>query len=342
MMKLAKLRFMIRLLASSLAIGLLAVCAAARPPQAANKETDKSKKTKPVMIKHEYAEVNGVRLHYATAGKGKLIMFVHGFPEFWYEWKDQLAEFGQNFHAVAPDMRGYNLSSKPAEVEKYQVKYMVEDLRALAEHLGYKKFILVAHDWGGAIAWAFAMTHPDYLEKLVIINAPHPGVFQRELRDNPAQQKASSYMTMFRSPQAEQILSANNYATLVQIVLGEGLKQGYFTEEDRKAYIEAWSQPGALTGGLNYYRAARVGPPAGEDDKEPRSFATDISSFNVKVPTLVIWGEKDVALLTGNLEGLDKFVPDLTIKRIPDGSHWVVHEKPALINQYIHEFIKRK
>jgi pimeloyl-ACP methyl ester carboxylesterase len=267
-------------------------------------------------------------------------MFVHGFPEFWYEWKDQLAEFGKDYKAVAPDMRGYNLSSKLADVDQYQVKYLIEDLRALAEKLGHKKFILVAHDWGGAIAWAFAMAHPEYLEKLVIINAPHPGVFARELRDNPEQQKASRYMLMFRSPQAEATLSANNYALLVQAVLGEGLKTGAFTEEDKKAYIEAWSQPGALTGGLNYYRAARIGPPAGEGDKSGTSFAQDMASLTVKVPTLVIWGEKDVALLAGNLEGLDKFVPALTIKRIPDGTHWVIHEKPSLINSYIREFIK--
>src|SRR5712692_6158332 len=263
------------------------------------------------MLKDEYVKVNGVRIHYVTAGRGPLILFLHGFPEFWYEWKNQLAEFGHDYQAVAPDMRGYNLSSKPAEVEQYQVKYLVEDLRALAEKLGHKKFILVAHDWGGAVSWAFAIAHPDYLEKLVIINAPHPGVFQRELRENPAQQKASQYMLMFRSAQAEQILSANNYAALVQVVLGEGLKTGVFTEEDKKAYIEAWSQPGALTGGLNYYRAARVGPPAG-GDKDAANFASGLPSLEVKVPTLVIWGEKDTALLTGNLEGLDKFVPHLT------------------------------
>jgi pimeloyl-ACP methyl ester carboxylesterase len=303
---------------------------------------DKKKEGKPAMITHEYADVNGVRLHYAKAGKGKLVMFVHGFPEFWYEWKNQLMEFGQDYLAVAPDMRGYNLSSKPAELEKYQVKYMIEDLRALAEKLGHKKFTLVAHDWGGAIAWAFAIAHPDYLDKLVIVNAPHPGVFARELRENPAQQKASQYMLFFRSPQAEAQLSANNYAQLVQIVLGPGLKSGVFNEEDKKAYIEAWSQPGALTGGLNYYRAAGIGPPSGEGDKEGTSFARDMASLTVKVPTLVIWGEKDTALLTGNLEGLDKFVPSLTIKRIPDGSHWVIHEKPELVNGYIRDFVKGK
>jgi pimeloyl-ACP methyl ester carboxylesterase len=123
--------------------------------------------------------------------------------------------------------------------------------------------------------------------------------------------------------------------------LGEGLKKGFFTEEDKKAYIEAWSQPGALTGGLNYYRAARVGPPSGES-RETTNFAAQLPSMVVKVPTLVIWGEKDTALLTGNLVGLDRYVPDLTIKRIADGTHWVIHEQPELINGYIREFITRK
>lgn len=289
------------------------------------------------MFEHKYAELGTVRLHYVTAGTGRLIMFVHGFPEFWYEWKNQLAEFGRDCQAVALDMRGYNLSSKPAEVEQYRVKYLVEDLRLLAEHLGHRRFTLVAHDWGGAVAWAFAMRHPDYLEKLVIINATHPIVFERELSHNPAQQKASQYVLVNRSPDAERILSENNYAALVHSVLDQGLKEGYFTEDDHRAYIEAWSQPGALTGGLNYYRAAQLGAFTGE--KPSARLDADPSSLVVKVPTLVIWGEKDRYLLAGNLDGLDKYVSDLTVKRVPDGSHWVVHEKPALINGYIRDFI---
>jgi len=294
------------------------------------------------MLKDHYAEVNGVRLHYVSAGKGPLIIFLHGFPEFWYEWKNQLADFGKDHLAVAPDMRGYNLSAKPSGVEQYQMKYLVEDIRALADHLKHKKFILVGHDWGGAVAWSFAIAHPEYVEKLVIVNAPHPGVFMRLLRDNPEQQKASQYMLMFRSDKAEETLSANNYGMLVNVVLGQGLKSGVFTEDDKKKYIDAWSQPGALTGGLNYYRAARVGPPApGAGDGGSGNFAVDPAQLMVKVPTLVIWGEKDTALLTGNLEGLDQFVPDLTIKRIPEGSHWVVHEKAAEVDGYIRDFISK-
>ena len=275
-------------------------------------------------IKHEFAYVNGVRLHYATTGSGKLILFAHGFPEFWYAWKNQLAEFGNDYKAVALDMRGYNLSSKPAQVDQYKVAVLVEDFRAVAEKLGYRKFILVGHDWGGGIAWAFAIHHPEYLEKLIIINAPHPAVFVRELRDNPLQQKASAYMHRFRAPGAEEALSANQYAALVQVVMGEGLKKGLFSEQDRSAYIEAWSQPGALTGGLNYYRAARIGP----------------ADLVVRVPTLVIWGEQDPYLLTGNLDGLNEYVPDLTVRRVSDATHWVVHEKPALVNALIRDFIR--
>jgi pimeloyl-ACP methyl ester carboxylesterase len=289
------------------------------------------------MFEHKYADVNNIRLHYVTGGKGKLMMFLHGFPEFWYAWKNQLVEFGRHYEVVAPDMRGYNLSSKPADVAQYRIRYLIEDVRALAEHLGYKKFILVAHDWGGGVAWPFAMRHPEYLEKLIIINAVHPITFMRELRDNPAQQKASQYILVYRTPKAEEILSRNNYALPASNLLEDGLKQGYFTEEDKKAYIEAWSQPGALTGGLNYYRAAHLGSFTGESDD---SLSADPSLFMVRVPTLVIWGEKDRWLLTGNLEGLEKYVPNLIIKRIPDGSHWVIHEKPALVNSYIREFIE--
>jgi pimeloyl-ACP methyl ester carboxylesterase len=288
------------------------------------------------MFEHRYADVNNIRLHYVTAGKGRLMMFLHGFPEFWYEWKNQLVEFGRDYEAVAPDMRGYNLSSKPSDVAQYRLRYLIEDVRSLSEHLGHSKLILVAHDWGGGVAWPFAMRHPEYVEKLIIINAVHPAIFMRELRDNPAQRKASQYILVHRTPQAEEILARDHYALLVNSLLRDGMEDGYFTEEDKKAYIEAWSQPGALTGGLNYYRAAHLGSFTGESDD---GVSANASLFAVRVPTLVIWGEKDRWLLTGNLEGLEQYVPNLTVKRIPDGSHWVIHEKPALINSYIREFI---
>src|SRR4030095_4746936 len=205
------------------------------------------------------ADVNGQRLHYASEGKGPLMMFVHGFPEFWYAWQGQLAEFGRDHHAVAPDMRGYNLSSKPKDVKDYAVPLLVEDLAALADHLGAKKFTLVAHDWGGAGAGALPLMKPERLERLVIVNAPHPAIFQRLLAGNPDQQKASQYMLMFRSAEAEGMLSTDKVARLRQMVLGERQPGGWATPADTKAYLEAWGQPGALTGGLHFYRAARAG-----------------------------------------------------------------------------------
>ncbi len=288
-----------------------------------------------------YADVNGIRLHYVSVGTGRLVMFVHGFPEFWAEWENQLADIGKDYLAVAPDMRGYNLSSKPADVEKYHVKDLIEDLRALAEYLGYEKFTMVAHDWGGAVAWSFAMRFPEWLEKLIIINSPHPAVFARELLNNPAQQKASGYMLMFRTPEAERILSENNYAGLIQTLFQFGSKCE-MSQEVRSKYIEAWSRPGALTGGLNYYRASPLYPPTSKNDEEKikRIMNLPREMLAVRIPTLVIWGEQDQALLTGNLEGLDEYVADLTIERIPDGSHWVSHEQPELINSLIRDFLQ--
>jgi pimeloyl-ACP methyl ester carboxylesterase len=284
-----------------------------------------------VPLEHAYADVNGVRLHYATAGHGKLILFVHGFPEFWYAWKEQLAEFGQDHQAVAVDMRGYNLSSKPEELAAYLLPTLVEDLRSLADHLGHQRFVLVGHDWGGVVAWAFAMTHPDRLDKLVIINAPHPLIFQRELQQNRAQQEASRYILRFQSPDVEQVLLANDCAVLVEMVLGNDLRNGHITEADRKAYLEAWTRPGALTGGLNYYRANRTGASASSPAFPPRP---------IDVPTLVIWGLRDTALLPGNLDGLDQYVRKLHVERVAEADHWIVHQQPARVNASIRAFLR--
>jgi epoxide hydrolase 4 len=290
-------------------------------------------------MEHQYAVVNGIRMHYVTGGSGKLILFAHGFPEFWYEWRRQLEDFSRDHHAVAPDLRGYNLTEKPLAVDQYRPKHLIEDLRALAEHLGAEKFVLVAHDWGGAVAWGFALAYPELLEKLVIINAPHPGIFARLMHSHPAQQAASQYMRMFCTPEAEEVLSRNGYQALIDIVLTHGLKRGYFDEDDKRAYLDAWSQPGALTGGLNYYRASRLLPPPPGTPPPASELVLDDDALTVHVPTLVIWGERDTALTMANLDGLDRFVPDLTIRRISDANHWVLHQKPDLVNSYIREFI---
>jgi epoxide hydrolase 4 len=287
---------------------------------------------------HHFANVNNQTLHYVTSGEGKLMLFVHGFPEFWYEWQDQLDEFGQDYQAVALDMRGYNLSSKPADVAAYHAKHLIEDLRCLIEYLGHKTCILVAHDWGGAVAWTFAASHPEYVEKLVIINSPHTATFARELTHNPAQQAASQYMLLFRMDKAERVMTENNYARLVAMLQSAGSNGEWLTEDDKQRYLKAWSQPGAVTGGLNYYRASPLFPPSSD---APGASAVQIDPLRVTVrmPTLVIWGDADTALLPSLLHGLEQYVPDLTLKRIPDGSHWVIHEQPELVNEYIRAFL---
>jgi pimeloyl-ACP methyl ester carboxylesterase len=289
-------------------------------------------------IEHHYATLpNGITLHYAACGAGPLLLFVHGFPEFWYEWKDQLLELGNDHRAVAVDMRGYNLSSKPAEVSAYKAKQLIEDLRLFLEHLGAQRCVMVAHDWGGAIAWSFAIAHPERLDKLVIINAPHPAIFSRELRHDPAQQAASAYMNFFRNDKAERVLSENGYARLVRMTLDAWqARGGGASEEDRRAYIDAWSQPGALTGALNWYRASPLHPPQADGSDLPPQL--EAGAFQVVVPTLVIWGDRDEALLIGNLDGLEDVVADLQVVRIPDASHWVVHEKPAEVAALIRKF----
>ena len=279
---------------------------------------------------HRYAEVNGVRLHYVEQGKGPLILFLHGFPEFWYEWKDLLPEFARDHHAVAVDMRGYNLSAMPEAVEQYRVPVVVEDVRALAAKLKARTFVLVGHDWGGVIAWAFAAQHPEMLDKLIIVNAPHPTVFARELAGNPAQQKASVYFNLFNSPQAEKILSQNDFQNL------QSLLKPWASDADRTEYLACWGR--GLTGGLNYYRAARLHSPtdgtAAPDNALP-------AMKPIQTPTLVIWGEKDTALLTGNLNGLEEQVKNLKVNRIPDGTHWVIHEKTPEVIGDMRAFLGR-
>ncbi|MBR9981167.1 MAG: alpha/beta hydrolase [Desulfatitalea sp.] len=291
-------------------------------------------------LQHGYVDLKDVRLHYASRGQGRLMLFLHGFPEFWAAWEAQLSFFGAHFQAVAPDLRGYNLSSKPPAIEQYHIKALTADIAGLADQLGHRTMVLVAHDWGGGVAWAFANRYPDRVEKLIIINSPHPAIFARELLQNPEQRQASGYMNQLREPDAERDLSADHYAFLMQ-ALEAGGSRWQMDDGLRRRYIEAWSQPGALTGGLNYYRVSPLHPAASpEEENVLRQIArAPRDLFAVKVPTLVIWGEEDHALLTGNLEGLEAYVDQLTIRRIPDGTHWVVHEQPDRVNALIAAFV---
>ena len=283
---------------------------------------------------------NGTRLHYASAGTpGRpLLLFAHGFPEFWYEWHAQLAEFGSDYFAVAPDLRGFNLSDMPADVADYKAKFVVDDLRLLAAQLGYEKFTLVAHDWGGAIAWNFAIAFPQLLSKLIIINAPHPYVFMQALKTDPIQIAASEYMNWFRAPDTEQVLSANNFEVMDTLFAGAGQPfPDWYDGDTRRKYHACWSH--GLRGGLNYYRASPLHPPT-ELHPGPLRLQLNPDDFRIHVPTRVIWGESDTALSTVLVDGLDQVIGDLKIERIAEGSHWVIHEQTERVNRLIRAFLQ--
>ena len=281
-------------------------------------------------IKEHTVSVNGISIHYAESGTGRLVIFLHGFPEFWYAWRRQLQAFGRTHHAVAVDMRGYNLSSKPESTNQYKAEEVAKDINALADRFGADKFSIVGHDWGGVIAWRLAGDYPHRVEKLVVINAPHPAIMKRELLHNAKQRRASSYILFLRLPGAADLLSAG-YFKLLRPILDRGLRQGYFEENDVEEYLKAWSQPGAMRGSVSYYKAIDVTSAFGKGG--------EVDERRIMVPTLVIWGERDRYLLPGNLDGLEAYVENLTIRRIPEASHWIVHEKPELVNDLMRDSI---
>lgn len=288
-------------------------------------------------IRHETVDCGDVKLHCAVAGEagGPLMLFLHGFPEFWAAWRKPMEYFSRRgWLCVAPDLRGYNLSDKPEGVEAYKVKHLIADVLAVGAHYSKTPFVLVAHDWGGAVAWSVAIAQPQRLARLVMINSPHPYLFWRELTSNPAQQKASEYMNLFRLPKAERVLSDNGYSRLISAF-------AKLDEAWQAELIAAWSQPGALTGGLNYYRASPLYPPTA-GDAGAMKLKLELKDFMVRVPTLVLWGERDTALLPGCVEGLGQCVPDLKLVRVPDASHWIVHEKPDLVCGEIEKFVREK
>ncbi|MEP6882466.1 MAG: alpha/beta hydrolase [Dokdonella sp.] len=283
---------------------------------------------------------NGTRLHYASAGeRGKpLILFAHGFPEFWYAWEAQLREFGIDHFAVAPDLRGFNLSDMPKEVSAYKARHLVDDLRLLAANLGYEKFILVAHDWGGAVAWNLAISFPQLLEKLIIINSPHPWLFLKALREDPVQQQSSQYMNWLRRKGSEQALMQNDFALVEGFLRNLGKEiPTWYSDEVRERYHACWRR--GLHGAINYYRATPLHPPT-ETEPGPLALQVNPEDMRIRVPTRVIWGESDHALPKNLIDGLEQWVDDLVIERIAEGTHWVVHEQPHRINGLIRQFLQ--
>jgi epoxide hydrolase 4 len=276
--------------------------------------------------------VNGVRLHYVEAGSGPLVVLLHGFPEFWYAWRHQIpALAAAGFHVVAPDMRGYNLSEKPPGVAAYAVDVLVEDVRALIGHFGAERATVVGHDWGGGVAWGVAMNRPEVVKNLIVLNAPHPAAFLRELR-SPGQILRSSYMLFFQLPWLpEATFRANNFALLERTLRTDPVRPEAFDNRDIRRYKRALAQPGALTATINYYRALLRERPR-ETLSEPPTIAR---------PTLLIWGDRDRYLGTNLTEGLDRWVTDLRVEHIPDASHWIMADRPERVNDLMIEFMRR-
>lgn len=277
---------------------------------------------------HHEAAVGDVRLHWVQAGEGPPVLLLHGFPEFWWEWRHQLPALARmGFRAVAPDLRGYNLSEKPSGVGAYRVERLVDDVRGLIRHLGVDRAHVVGHDWGGVVAWWLAMIAPERIDRLVVINAPHPLAFRRALR-RPEQVLRSWYAAAFQLPVLpEAAFRANGFALLERVFRAPSVRPGAFTDEDIRRYREAAARPGAISAMIHYYRAAAryPAPPA----------------CTITAPTLLVWGEEDQALSLRLTEGLEAWVPGIRVERIPGVSHWVPAEAPDRVNALLAGFLPR-
>ena len=271
----------------------------------------------------------GITLACRGAGTGRpSVLLLHGFHEAAFVWDEVMLQLAPRVRCVAPNLRGYAGSSAPADVLAYRAKPLIADVAALIESLGPPIDLLVAHDWGGALAWSLAATRPALLKKLLIINSPHPATFLRELRENPAQQAASGYMNFFCRPDAEALLAADDFARLWPF-FGNA---AWMTDAGRDRYRQVWSQ--GLTGPLNYYRASPLRPALAATDFI-NTLALPDESVTVRVPTTVLWGDGDRALLPGLLDGLQRWVPLLDVQRVPDATHWIVHEQPGRVAEQI-------
>ncbi len=275
---------------------------------------------------HEYITTNGIRLHYVTQGEGPLMLMLHGFPEFWYSWRHLIPEFAKDYKVVALDLRGYNESDKPQQQSAYVMSEFVKDVEGVIKGLGYDRCVLVGHDWGGAIAWNFAYAHPEMLERLIVLNMPHPAKFADGLR-TPQQLLRSSYAFFFQLPLLPELLiQSSDYGAIESAFKGMAVNKTAITQADIEAYKDAASRRGALTAMLNYYRNAF-----------PSMTLRDWSVL--QVPTLMIWGEEDTALGKELTYGTEKYVRDFQIRYIPNCSHWVQQEQPELVSRYMREFL---
>lgn len=294
---------------------------------------------------------HGITLHCRTRGEpGRpVLIFLHGFPEGAFIWDGMLEHFSRpengGYRCVAPFLRGFAPSSSPQAVESYRAKHLVQDLVALIEaecgpaDAGGRLAALIAHDWGGAVAWNLANQRPDLLERLVIVNSPHPGTFLRELRQSPEQQQASEYMHFLCRPDAETLLAEDGYRRLFGFFgRPDGSAPDWLTPELQGRYRATWDE--GLTGPCNYYRASPLRPPReGEGGAHAAGVELPDAMLSISMPTLVVWGLDDPALRPGLLHGLERWVPSLRLRTVPGASHWIVHEQPERVAREIGEFL---
>ncbi|MFN8527593.1 MAG: alpha/beta hydrolase [Anaerolineae bacterium] len=281
-----------------------------------------------VDLEYTYLDTNGVTLHVVQAGPkdGEPVLLLHGFPEFWYGWKAQIqALAAAGFRVWAPDQRGYNLSSKPKAVEAYRMHQLVADVIGLIDQSGHERLHLVGHDWGGAVAWSVAMRHPDRLKKLAILNIPHPAVFLETVRSNPYQMLKSWYMGFFQLPLLPEALLTGGDANGAAIMLFASSNPGTFKDQDIAEYVKAWKRPGAMTGMINWYRALFRSPSSG----------TPRGDVRIHVPTLMLWGEDDVALDASMAQPSIALCDEGKLITYPDAGHWIAHEKAEEVNRQL-------
>jgi pimeloyl-ACP methyl ester carboxylesterase len=287
-------------------------------------------------IRHGYAQIGGVRLHYVERGAGgRLVLLLHGFPECWYSWRHQLIALGENFRVVAPDMRGYNLSDKPARVEDYKTNLLVDDMLGLIRHFGFSQAAIVGHDWGAAVAWAVAQRYPEYVSKLVAMQVPPIAAWRRNMTLRQALR--SWYMLFFQLPRLpEWLMSRNDYAFVERIFKKTVARRGAFTDTDIAVYKKALSEPGALTASINYYRANVFSMFARRRRREPE----EMGNGHIQVPTLFIYGEKDHAVVPETVRDVKAFV-DAPYRevRIGTSAHWVQNEAVAEVNAALQSFL---
>ena len=282
----------------------------------------------------------GITLNVALAGDQKkpAVILLHGFPESHRTWREVAPRLEDRFFLVMPDQRGFAGSDRPLEVDAYRPDVLIADIFALADSLGLAEFALVGHDWGGAISWGAALRGDPRLTRLAIINAPHPVIFQKSLIENPEQRAASQYISAFRSPRFEKAVEAMGFDVLFEKSFSRHVDLSIIPEAERAQYIAEWSQPGGLTAMLNWYRASKVMiPPPGITLALPEWVSGAFP--NVKVPTLVIWGMRDKALLPVQLDGLDRFVDNLRVVKLRDAGHFAPWEAGEDVAQALQLFL---